>query len=186
MSSVAIVPAAGKGKRFGSSLKLVANVRGEPMLGRTIQSLLEGGVDRVIVVAAPGISFAAVAALHDPRVTLVVNPDPSRGMFSSIQTGVDAAEGEPILVLPADMPFVRGGTVAAVLTAARLGGVISPRYRGQRGHPIALPGRLRSEIIKADPASNLSAVLQAAEEDRLELDVDDPGILRDVDTPKDL
>jgi molybdenum cofactor cytidylyltransferase len=186
VTSVAIVPAAGKGERFGSPLKLLADVRGEPMLGRTVRALLEGGVDRVVVVAAPGVSFAAVAALHDPRVTLVVNPDPSRGMFSSIQAGVAAAEGEPIVVLPGDMPFVRGGTVAAVLTAARLGAVISPRYRGQRGHPIVLPARLRSEIVKADPASTLSAVLEAAEEDRFELDVDDPGILRDVDTMKDL
>jgi len=186
VSSVAIVPAAGKGERFGSPLKLLADVGGEPMLGRTIRSLLEGGVDHVVVVAGPGVSVAAVTALQDPRVTLVVNPDPSRGMFSSIQTGVAAAEGEPILVLPGDMPFVRGGTVAALLTAARLGDVISPRYRGQRGHPIALPARLRSEIMKADPTSNLSAVLQAADEDRVELDVDDPGILRDVDTTKDL
>src|SRR5262245_17259221 len=186
MAVVAIVPAAGKGERFGSPLKLLANVRGEPMLGRTIRSLLEGGVDRVIVVTAPAATFDAVEILGDERVAIVSNPDPSRGMFSSIQTGLAAADGDVLIVLPGDMPFVRGGTVAALLTAARLNSVVVPRYRGQRGHPVALPGRLRGEILKGDPASNLSAVLTATGEERLELDVDDPGILRDVDTKQDL
>ena len=186
MAAVAIVPAAGKGERFGSPLKLLADVRGEPMLGRTVRSLLEGGVDRVVVVTAPGTALETIAILGDERVSVVRNPDPSRGMFSSIQAGLAGADGDPIIVLPGDMPFVRGGTVAAVLTAARLDAVISPRYRGQRGHPIALPGRLRSGILKADPASTLSEVLTKAGEDRIELDVDDPGILRDVDTKQDL
>ena len=71
----------------------------------------------------------------DPRVIVVVNPDPSRGMFSSIQTGVSAAEGDPILVLPGDMPFVRSETVAALVAAARLGEIVSPRYGSKHGHP---------------------------------------------------
>lgn len=186
MPSFAIVPAAGKGERFGPSSKLLANVDGEPMLGRTIRSLLDGGVDRVVVVTAPGAALGSVAILSDSRVTTIVNPDPSRGMFSSIQAGMAAADGDPILVLPGDMPFVRAETVAAVLAASRLGEIVSPRHGAKRGHPVALPGRLRSEILKADAASTLSAALEPFLADRLELDVDDPGIVRDVDTKQDL
>lgn len=186
MTSLAIVPAAGRGERFGSSPKLLADVGGEPMLARTIRTLFDGGVSRIVIVTAPGSTLTGLAILDDVRVMTVVNPDPSRGMLSSIQTGLAATDGDPILVHPGDMPFVQAQTIAAVLTASRLGDVVTPRHGAKRGHPVALPGHLRVAILSADPASNLSAVLKAAEVDRLELEVDDPGVLRDVDTPHDL
>jgi molybdenum cofactor cytidylyltransferase len=184
--SVAVVPAAGRGERFGTPLKQLVEIEGEPMLARAIRSLLDGGVQRVVVVAAAGGALADVTALADPRVHLVVNPDPSRGMFSSIQVGCAAAEGGPILVLPADMPFVKPATIAALIAASPLAAVISPTYRGKRGHPVSLPARLRHAILKADPTSTLASVLQPHLADRLELEVDDPGIVRDVDTKADL
>jgi molybdenum cofactor cytidylyltransferase len=186
MASVAVVPAAGAGERFGGA-KLLALIRSEPLLSHTIQSLLGGGVDRVVVVLPPSGSFDAVRALADPRVCTVVNPDPSRGMFSSIQVGVASAEGDPSLVLPGDMPFVRPETVASVLAACqRTNRIVSPRYAGRRGHPVGLPGYLRREIVDADPAVSLSAVLEPHERDRIDLDVQDGGVLRDVDVIGDL
>ncbi|MFW9792627.1 NTP transferase domain-containing protein, partial [Brucella melitensis] len=77
------------------------------LLQWTLRSLLDGGIRRVTVVVAPNAVFAPVTLLHDARVTLVTNPDPDRGMLSSIQGGLESAAGDPILVLPADMPFVR-------------------------------------------------------------------------------
>jgi molybdenum cofactor cytidylyltransferase len=189
--SCAVVTAAGLGERFGGA-KLLADVGGEPLLNRTIGSLLDGGVDCVIVVVAvdgplgsPGAS--PVALLSDPRVRVAVNPDPSRGMFSSIQTGVAAADAGVILVLPGDMPFVRSGTVAAVLAEARrTGRIVSPRFDGERGHPLALPRALGSEILTASAGGSLKQLLKAHARDRIYLDVDDRGILRDVDTREDL
>src|SRR5262245_47921358 len=104
MSSTAIVPAAGKGERFGGG-KLLAEVAGVPMLDRTLRSLIDGGVDEIVVVLPPSGRFDTVRLLSEPRVLMVVNPDPSRGMFSSIQVGVEAAQGDPLIVLPGDMPF---------------------------------------------------------------------------------
>jgi molybdenum cofactor cytidylyltransferase len=118
MLSIAIVPAAGRSDRFGSP-KLTADLRGEPLLERTIRSLLEGHAARVVVVASAAGVFERVPLVHDPRVSVVVNPDPDRGMLSSIQAGLEAADGDPILILPGDMPFVRPATVAAVLEAYR-------------------------------------------------------------------
>ena len=185
---VAIVPAAGRGERFGGA-KLVADVGGRPMLDRTIASLLDAGVDRVVVVvsAAARQGFAGVASLHDARVSIAVNPDPDRGMFSSILTGIAAAEGDPILVLPGDMPFVKPETVRLVADRClATGRVVTPRRGDSRGHPAALPGRLRERLLEADPTSNLSAWFAANVQDRLLIDVDDPGVVRDVDRPGDL
>jgi len=185
MSSVAIVPAAGKGERFGGA-KLMADVRGEPLLNHTIRSLLDGGVSRVVVVVPP-VSAMMVPLLADVRVMTAVNPDPARGMFSSIQAGASGAVGDVLLVLPGDMPFVRPATVTALLEAAQESGVaVSPRYRGRRGHPIALPGRLRAAILAGKADATLSAVLAADGIARIDIDVEDPGILKDVDEPGDI
>jgi len=186
MSSVAIVPAAGKGERFGGA-KLVALIDGEALIDRTIRSLLDGGVDRVVVVMAPGASLSESRLLEGRRVQTVVNDDPSRGMFSSIQAGVAAAEGDPVVILPADMPFVQSRTVGAVLDACvRQGRVIVPVYDGRRGHPIAFPAALKETVLRASPDSTLKGAWASARIERVEWPVDDPGVLRDVDTREDL
>ena len=190
MASIAIVPAAGQGSRFGGP-KLLAPVGDMPMLERTLRSLLEAGVDRVIVVVAPGAAWPGVVSIDNPRVHLVVNPDPARGMFSSIQAAADQAvrtgEWMTVLILPADMPFVPPETIARVLQQSRsTGGVVCPVFKGKRGHPVAVPAALMG-LIRAAPAdATLADVLDAAPGGRAELEVTDAGVLRDVDIPADL
>jgi molybdenum cofactor cytidylyltransferase len=197
MRSIAIVPAAGRGERFRASspsdtvMKLLVDIEGAPLLDRTIHALIGGGVDAVVVVLAPGsvVSAATVSALRDPRVRSVVNPDPGRGMLSSIQAGVVDAEADAdvVLIHPGDMPFVRSETVAAVLAACRRSReMVSPRIAGRRGHPLALPARLREVILSAPPHAALNDVLKAFTSRRIELEVTDGGILRDVDTIGDI
>ena len=185
-ASLAIVPAAGRSERFGG-MKLLADVDGDPLLNRTLRSLLDAGLDRVVVVMAPGVSLPAVALLEDPRVTTVTNPDPARGMFSSIQAGWAELTGDPVVVLPADMPFVRSGTVADVLGACRQREVaIVAAHEGRRGHPLALPGRLRDAMLSADSRGTLKDALAAMAVVPAIVEVDDPGVVRDVDTKEDL
>ncbi len=191
LRSIAIVTAAGSAERFGGK-KLLASVgpAGEPLLDRTISSLLEGGVSEVIVVV--GTDGRAelerdVNAMNDARVRPVENPDPSRGMLSSIQEGLLTANGDVMLVLPGDMPFVRPETVRLVLDTWQLRrGIVSPRYRGKRGHPVAMPLGLRDEIRATAASATLHDVIKRHADMRVDLDVDDPGVLRDVDVPADL
>jgi molybdenum cofactor cytidylyltransferase len=186
MPSVAIVPAAGKAERFGGA-KLVAQIDGHALIDLTLRSLLDGGVDRVIVVVAPGADFSAARLLADPRVRTIVNADSSRGMFSSIHAGLAGAEGDPVLILPADMPFVSSATVAAVMAACvREQRIVVPVCNNERGHPVAFPVSLRAAVLLAPPDSTLKAALASTGAARFELTVDDPGIVRDVDTRGDL
>jgi molybdenum cofactor cytidylyltransferase len=186
MPTVAIVPSAGKAERFGGG-KLLADLGGEPLLNRTLRSLLEGGVERVVVVLAPGATLATVELLTDPRVRRVINPNPERGMFSSIQIGLAAEDGDLFLVLPGDMPFVKPATVAQIVSEThRTGRIVSPRIEGRHGHPVAFPVSLKAEILKADVSSTLADVLDAHTSERAAIDVSDPGVRRDVDTESDL
>jgi molybdenum cofactor cytidylyltransferase len=189
MRAVAVVTAAGSAERFGGK-KLLTLIDGEPLLDHTIRALLEGGAAEVIVVV--GMDSRAelerdVNSMLDPRVRPVENPDPSRGMLSSIQEGVAQAQGDIILVMPGDMPFVSPETVGAVIAAyERKPAIVSPRYRGKRGHPVALPGSLRDEIRAAPAGATLHDVIHAHTDIRVDVDVQDAGIIRDVDRPEDL
>ncbi|HUF25153.1 MAG TPA: nucleotidyltransferase family protein [Vicinamibacterales bacterium] len=187
MGAIAIVPAAGRAERFGGG-KLIADIGGEPLLNRTLRSLLDGGVGHIVVVLAPGATFVTVDLLmNDPRVVRVINPKPARGMLSSIQIGLAAADGDPILVLPGDMPFVSSATVAAVLAAAvESGSIVSPSFQGRHGHPVALPARMREDIVQAESPSTLALLIASHAGERRAIDVDDPGVLRDVDTGQDV
>ena len=187
--AVAVVTAAGSAERFGGK-KLLAPIDGEPLLDHTIRSLLEGGVTEVIVVVgtdARGELERDVNAMNDSRVRPVENPDPSRGMFSSIQVGVATANGDALVVLPGDMPYVRPETVRAVIAKYREGrAIVSPRYKGKRGHPVVMPLSLRDEIATTAPTANLHEVIKHHPDERVDLDVDDAGVVRDVDIPADL
>jgi len=186
VGSIAIVPAAGKGERFGGA-KLLALIDGKTVLDCTLASLLDGGIDRIVVVIEPSAPLALVRRLEDPRVRTVINDDPSRGMFSSIQTGLGIAGGDPVLIIPGDMPFVRPSTVAAVLEACRRErAIVVPTYDGNRGHPIAFPSDVRKAVLNAPVSSTLKEALASTGAARIELPVDDEGVLRDVDVPGDL
>ncbi|MDQ2912693.1 MAG: nucleotidyltransferase family protein [Chloroflexota bacterium] len=189
MRVVAVVTAGGSAERFGGK-KLLTLIDGEPLLDHTIRALLDGGVAEVIVVVGRDARAELerdVNAMLDPRVRAVENPDPSRGMFSSIQEGLAQAQGDAILVMPGDMPFVSPDTVRAVIALyEQKPAIVSPRYRGKRGHPVALPASLRDEIRAAGPWATLHDVIHAHMDIRVDVDVDDRGIVRDVDRPEDL
>jgi molybdenum cofactor cytidylyltransferase len=185
-SVIAVVPAAGQSSRFGSA-KLLTSIDGICLIDRTIGCLVDAGLERIIVVIDRRDALDAARLVHDARVSVVVNVEPSRGMFSSIQTGVAAGIGDAYLVLPADMPFVRAATVSVVLDHARAAdSVVVPVFRGRRGHPIVTPAGLRTHVLAADPSSTLKNVLLASAAPQIEVDVDDPGVTRDVDVPNDL
>lgn len=187
--AVAVVTAAGSAERFGGK-KLLAPVNGEPLLDRTIRCLLEGGVAEVIVVVSADARRELardISAMDDARVRVLENDDPARGMFSSIQVGVAGAVGDALLVLPGDMPYVRPDTVRTLIAKYReRPAIVSPRFKGKRGHPVVMPLSLRDEIGATAPTANLHDVIKLHQDERVDLEVEDAGVNRDVDIPADL
>jgi len=168
-------------------MKLLADVRGEPLLNHTLRCLLDSEIDGITLVVSPAARLDAVSLLRHSRVRSLVNPDPSRGMFSSIQTGLAEVEASVILVLPADMPFVATATVkATVAECERSDCAIVPTFRGQHGHPLALPGRYRADLLAMPASLNLKEALRSIGGESREFHVEDPGVVRDVDLPSDL
>lgn len=185
-STAAVVPAAGRSERFGS-MKLLADIGGEPLVNRTLSSLIEAGIAPVVVVLSAVTPLDTVPLMSHANVRTVVNRDPSRGMFSSIQCGLSVAKAEAIVVLPADMPFVATTTIALVArTCLETGRVVVPVFNGRRGHPIGIPGGLRDGLLMMPPDRSLKDALAALGEELLLVDVHDEGVVRDVDVKSDL
>jgi molybdenum cofactor cytidylyltransferase len=182
--SVAVVPASGSIERFGGNA-LLRLVDGEPLLNRTVSLLFNGGVDAVLVVIGPDAKDLERALMQfgNPNVGLVEHPDPSSGMFSAIQAGVAQADGDALVVLPAEMHLVRSATVAILLDVfGSQPRIVPPRYDGQRGDPVILPPSLREEIVAAEPTANLNEIIGRHPELRVDVDVEDRGVLREVAT----
>ena len=128
-------------------MKLLADIGGEPLVNRTLSSLIDAGVDPVVVVLSAAASLETVPLIGHANVRTVVNRDPSRGMFSSIQCGLSVATADAIVVLPADMPFVQRRH-----SLARCAHV--PRDRPRRGAGLQRNGAV---IPSASPAASATA-----------------------------
>jgi len=161
------------------------------VLEATVGALLAGGAAEAIVVVAPEGPLGAWEP--PPRVHLAFNPEPARGMLSTVLAGLDALARDgrhpaPLLVCPADLPGLLPSTVEALLAQyAASGGVVVPRHGNKRGHPLLLaPGWVARLPELAAFEGGLRRILELAAGAVHEVVVDDPGCLRDVDTPADL
>ena len=191
--TLAIIPAAGASRRMGRP-KLLLPYGPGTIVGALASALRAGGASPVVIVAAPGDAEIQEWA-QGLGAVVAVNPDPERGMLSSIQEGLAALggadrlapRGEVVLVAPADLPALRPATVAELLwrRAAAAAPLAVPIYQGKRGHPLAIAPDLLPEIDTLDAAIGLKQLLERHASAVLEVPVDDSGAVRDVDTPED-
>jgi CTP:molybdopterin cytidylyltransferase MocA len=191
-----IILAAGASSRMGRPKALLPTAApGETFLSRLVASLIEGGLDDLVLVvgrlAEPDEAELArsVAALP-PVVRAVENPDPTRGQLSSLQTGlavVDHPGVRGMLVALIDVPLVSPSTVRALLEAYRATGapVVRPAREGRHGHPVIFDRALFDALRRADPATGARAVVRAHAGRAVEVPVEDAGAFLDVDTPED-
>ncbi len=125
------------------------------------------------------------------RARPVANERYREGMLTSILAGLEAASESPrvegVLVLPVDHPDVRTEIVDLLIDrfaeAARP--VILPVHRGRRGHPVLFSRAVFDELQRAPESVGARQVVWDHQGDLLEVEVPDPGIGRDVDTPGD-
>lgn len=163
--------------------KLLLPFRDGTLLGSLIEALREGGVSEIVLVVAPG-DEALRAWGAEAGVRVAVNPEPERGMLSTIREGIAAAGSEErIVVCPADLPALRPSTVRTVL--AQESPLTVPSYRGRRGHPLAISPELIPEIGTLHLEVGLRELLDRHPERLRTIEVDDPGCVRDVDTPEE-
>jgi len=180
----ALILAAGESKRMGSP-KMLLPFKGDTMLGIVIRNVKGSEVDGVMVVLGAEKKKTAEIA-GKLNVSYCFNADYKQGMLSSVKCGISSLPDDPgaILIFQGDQPLIRSETGNMLINAYRNSstGILIPVYAGQRGHPLLIDNKYREEIMKISPDVGLRALSQKFPEDVLEIESDDPGILKDFDT----
>ncbi|MEO8153501.1 MAG: nucleotidyltransferase family protein [Rhizobacter sp.] len=184
-----VVLAAGRGSRFrGLQHKLMQSLGTSTVLATTLSNALATGLSVVVVTAEP---LAELVSCHVATRDIVVLPAVGSaaslglGMGYSIAAGVAArSDASGWLILPADMPMVRASTLHAVAQELETHPIAFAQYRGRRGHPVGFAAELYSELVML--TGDEGARRLVARYPALGVEVDDPGVLLDVDTEDDL
>ncbi|MFV1959044.1 MAG: NTP transferase domain-containing protein [Planctomycetota bacterium] len=186
---VALVLAAGKSRRLGQN-KLFAPLQGIPVLERVVTNFLKAKKVRDVVVVHPPEQADAFTWLRSVRVHLVENPDPSKGMISSIRAGLHSgwAEGHDFLVHPGDAPFVAPEIIDRVIHAfmARDCRIVIPAYLGLGGHPTMFAADLAHEFFLHGDAQGPREILIRFQKETARVNVHDPDVCFDIDCEEEL
>lgn len=184
-----IVLAAGRGSRFGvAGHKLIQRLGGSTVLGATLRHAVASHLPVVVVVTEDLADTARryVASRDVVVLPAVGTPGPQPlGMGFSIAAGVSAhADAPGWLVLPGDMPLVQTATLPAVASALEHHPVAYAQHRGRRGHPVGFSSELYSELVTLSGDEGAKRLI--ARYPAFGVEVNDPGVLIDVDTKADL
>ncbi|MFO7933722.1 MAG: NTP transferase domain-containing protein, partial [Bacteroidales bacterium] len=128
-------------------------------------------------------------AIRELPVEWCYNTVHDEGMLSSVICGFRALpeDTRAVLVFPGDQPGISPGVIDRLIDAfhGSSRGIVIPLYRNRRGHPLLVDMKYRGEIEKLDPERGLRSLMELFPGDILEKEVDDPGILLDIDTRED-
>jgi molybdenum cofactor cytidylyltransferase len=181
-----VVLAAGSGTRFlGPGHKLEGRIGESSVLGLTLRHALATGA-RVVLVVSRRVREGLHGTLPEcAQVVVDTDARPGWGMGDSIAAGVAASgDADGWLVLPGDMPFVLPDSIARVAAALAGHDVAYASHEGRRGHPVGFRAALKDRLLALTGDMGARAVVQGA--DSIAVDVDNAGVLVDIDTVADL
>lgn len=168
--------------------KALLRAGGDTFVGRILRTLRDAGTGETVVVIRPGADDVTreVAATGFGRV--IENPDPDRGQLSSLLTGLNAVDRpgvDAVLVTLVDVPLITAATVRLLLERARLARapILRAVHAGRHGHPVVFMRAVFAALRDADPSLGAKAVMR--DHGVEDVDVGDPGVIEDVDTPDD-
>lgn len=183
MTTVALLLAAGFGKRFGADKRRARLADGRTLLAASLANARAVFPD-VRVVLRSGDDPVALGLPVD--IPLVRCADAESGMGYSLAAGVDSLNSRTfssVAILLGDMPWLDESTLRLLADQADPQRIVFPLYEGQRGHPVLFGRTFWPELLKLQGDEGARAVLQAHREAWHPVVVEDSGVLRDVDTP---
>lgn len=183
-----LILAAGFSRRMGTWKPLLP--LGENcIIARALGSCQKAGVKNIYVVV--GFQGARLAAeIAELPAQILENPNFAEGMFTSVLRGARAlVDRQGLLgfyVLPADIPLVQPATYKALAQAfTKENTIIYPAYQGQKGHPPLISTAYLPALLRWKQGGGLRKFLHQYADKASVLEVDDPYILFDIDTPDD-
>jgi molybdenum cofactor cytidylyltransferase len=191
-----IILAAGESRRMGFPKALLpypgSSGAETTFLGHLLEVMNRSRAEPIVVVLGHEAELIRKSVPPESwgRARPVLNERYREGMLTSIVTGLDAVGRSPAegsLVLPVDHPDVTSEIVDLLIGRYEQTPrpILLPVCQGQRGHPVLFARGVFEEIRRAPESVGARQVVWDHQEDLLEVEVQDPGIGRDVDTPED-
>ncbi len=181
MKLAVLILAAGRGRRFGSDKRRYL-IDGEPMLIKTT-SIYASIFDDVRVVLRPGDDELA-AAVTELGATVVEAADADAGQSRTLAAGIASLDGiDRVLVALGDMPFVRAQTLRTLAGHEPCRPIVRPVHAGRAGNPIRFDAAVFPELLRIDGDQGARAIIKADPTRVALLEIEDSGVLADVDRP---
>ena len=186
----AIILAAGRSSRMGRSKALLPHPAGTTFVNHLVRQAQLAGLSPVLVVGRSDDTLLLEEAKRS-GATYVINADADRGQLSSVISGIHTIQGNPsidaVVLMPVDIPMVSSSTLDRLLQVATLSpaSIVRPVAGKRHGHPVLFKRAMFAELLSADPAVGARAVVRADPRRVLDVDLGDPDVTRDVDTPDD-
>ena len=186
----AVLLAAGESRRMGRPKLTLPWGAGGSVISQVVARFREAGADPLLVVTG-GDRDEVERALQGAGAQCLFNPIYRQGgMLSSIKVGLRRlvdGDAEAALVAPADLPSLTVETLRRLLDHRRRSGatLIVPSYEMRRGHPVLIGRGLWQGVLDLAEGETLRDFLRRQAQQIEYVVVQDPGVIRDVDTPED-
>ena len=178
----ALILAAGFSNRYGS-IKLLAQLENGSNVFRQTLENLRTAVSNILVITRPELESELAPFCNE----LCIFDEAEKGMGATLAFGTQQIpDWDAALICLADMPFIRSDSYRQIASAASRGNIVLPRYQGKPGNPVAFGADFFPELATLSGDAGGRDVMRAHGDRRVFLDIDDPALLQDIDTPADL
>jgi molybdenum cofactor cytidylyltransferase len=187
----AVVLAAGMSRRMKSSAagpKQLLRLSGKTLVQHALDNVQRSRVDEIVLV----LGFAADAVLKQiaaDGVRVILNSEYAQGMGTSLRTGLSvlSTSVKAAFVLLADQPFVRPETLDQMIAShlESAAEITIPLFKGFRGNPLLLDRAVFPDLMGLSGDVGCRAIFGSHTQGIHKIEVDDPGILLDIDSVED-
>jgi molybdenum cofactor cytidylyltransferase len=184
----AVILAAGTSSRMGQAKQLLP-LGQNTVLAQTLANVQSAALHEIILVL--GASAETIRGqLPSPQgLKIVVNPAYQQGIASSLQAGLSAVDpnSDAALIILGDQPFIRPQTLDLIVEEYRRSQaqIVIPMYQGQRGNPVLLDRSVFAEVMALEGDVGSRAIFARHLDGIVNVEVEDKGILLDLDDPAD-
>ncbi|MBL6692189.1 MAG: nucleotidyltransferase family protein [Pseudomonadales bacterium] len=191
----ALVLAAGQSKRFGGDKRQATLPNGKLVIQQTLEKVTAVFDDVLVVLRAEDAELHQKLLNFLPDLTYHHAPDSELGMGNSLASGIrQISDWDGVFVFLADMPFVEVATLSDLVSTAvakqrsgETSWIIVPGYKNKPGHPVGFSSDFFDELAQLSGDKGAKSIINNHQESVVDMaDVDDPGVLQDIDQEKDL
>lgn len=184
---IGIILSAGESKRMGTPKQLLPWGK-TIVLQRIVDMASASRLEMILLILGCRADEIAGRISLSPQSRILVNQDFREGMGSSVQCGIrnSPPDAEAFMILLGDQPLVDTSAINRLIDSYYENGkgIVIPVYNGRRGHPVLFAARFKSELLAIGDQGAREVVHKHAGE-ILEVPMDTPHILKDMDTPQD-